>query len=134
MVYNHKFEVKPEVIADAVSTEIKRWFRKWQFSLTLCTENVLTQGGGWLKKGQNTLKIKIKDGPEYNNNNFQEPFIRWAHLSKGRRQKKKKWTAFQIARSNGTPEVNFWSGAAYLMPPSLKLSINLGPLKNREGI
>ena len=48
MVYNHKFEVKPEVIADAVSTEIKRWFRKWQFSLTLCTENVLTYLGGWV--------------------------------------------------------------------------------------
>ena len=27
-----------------------RWFRKWQFSNTLCTENVLTYGGRWFKK------------------------------------------------------------------------------------
>ena len=27
------------------------WSRKWQFSLTLCCENVLMQVGGWFKKG-----------------------------------------------------------------------------------
>ena len=53
MVYNHKFEVKPEVIAHAVSTEIKRWFRKWQFSLTLCTENV--------QMGQMELRWRFRD-------------------------------------------------------------------------
>ena len=26
------------------------WSRKWQFSLTLCSENVLTYVGGWFKK------------------------------------------------------------------------------------
>ena len=40
-----------------------RWvgggFRKWQFSLTLCTENVLTQeGGGGLKKPKHPQVIK----------------------------------------------------------------------------
>ena len=29
--------------------------RKWQFSLTLCTENVLTHGVGGSKKSQNTV-------------------------------------------------------------------------------
>ena len=26
------------------------WSRKWQFPLTLCSENVLTYVGGWFKK------------------------------------------------------------------------------------
>ena len=56
-VNNHKFEVKPEVIGDAVSTEIKRWFRKRQFSHTLCTENVLTQG----EMGQMELRGRFRD-------------------------------------------------------------------------
>ena len=31
------------------------WSRKWQFSLTLCSENVLTKVGGWFKKASKHL-------------------------------------------------------------------------------
>ena len=29
---------------------VGRWSKKWQFSLTLCTDNVLTWVGRWFKK------------------------------------------------------------------------------------
>ena len=51
---------------ESLYPQVQYLFKKRQLSLTLCTENVVTQGGGWFKKVPKPLYvicIKNKDDP-----------------------------------------------------------------------